>query len=50
MLYVQDMEYKEDEEYDFLQSQVKAWPSIGMPSGVYVPNPGIASGCFVRSP
>jgi hypothetical protein len=46
LLYVQDMEYKEDEEYNFTQSQLGGWPWIGMPSGVFIPNPGMSVWVF----
>ena len=47
LLFVQDMEYKEDEEYNFTQSQgAAAWSWIGMPSGVYIPNPGMSVWVF----
>ncbi|MFZ9595682.1 MAG: hypothetical protein ACO3A2_06340 [Bdellovibrionia bacterium] len=48
--FVQDMEYKEDEQIDFLASQLKggkdAWPWFGMPSGVYLVNPGMSLWVF----
>jgi 4-amino-4-deoxy-L-arabinose transferase-like glycosyltransferase len=44
------MEYKEDEEYNFAWSQLigktQPWPAHGMPSGVYVPNPGMSVWTF----
>jgi hypothetical protein len=46
LIFVDDMEYKEDEEYNFTQSQIAAWPWVGMPSGVYVPNPGMSVWAF----
>jgi hypothetical protein len=40
------MEYKEDEEYNFTQSQAIGntvpWPWFGIPSGVYLVNPGMS--------
>ena len=46
ILFVQDMEYKEDEEYNFTVTQRGDWPWIGMPSGVYIPNPGMSVWAF----
>lgn len=47
LFYVQDMEYKEDEEYNFTQSQAQAaWSWVGMPSGVFIPNPGMSVWVF----
>ena len=47
LVHVEDMEYKEDEEYNFLKTQGSdAWPWIGMPSGVYIPNPGMSVWIF----
>ncbi len=48
---VQDMEYKEDEEINFTQSQAivasfPRLPATGMPSGVYIPNPGLSVWMF----
>jgi hypothetical protein len=48
---VADMEYKEDEEINFTASQaiVRDWPKLpptGMPSGVYIPNPGLSVWMF----
>jgi hypothetical protein len=44
------MEYKEDEELNFYFSQAighsTPWPWVGMPSGVYVPNPGMSYWIF----
>jgi hypothetical protein len=49
-LYVRDMEYKEDERYDFTQSQVigntAPWPTYGIASGVYIVNPGMSIWVF----
>jgi hypothetical protein len=49
-LYVQDMEYKEDEQYNYTQSQVigttQGWPTYGIPSGVYIVNPGASIWVF----
>jgi hypothetical protein len=45
-IFAEDMEYKEDEEYDFDQSQLPGWPWVGMPSGVYIPNPGMSVWVF----
>src|ERR1700733_1046568 len=51
LLYVNDMEYKEDEEYNFTQSQLigtaqQPWPWYGIPSGVYLVNPGMSIWVF----
>ncbi len=49
LIHVEDMEYKEDEEFNFLKTQASgaaAWPWIGMPSGVYIPNPGMSVWIF----
>ncbi|MBI2712427.1 MAG: hypothetical protein HYX41_06185 [Bdellovibrio sp.] len=50
VLYVQDMEYKEDEEYNFTQTQLignsQPWPWYGIPSGVYLVNPGMSIWVF----
>lgn len=47
---LEHMEYKEDEEYNYVWSQMigqsKPWPMWGMPSGVYVPNPGMSVWVF----
>jgi hypothetical protein len=46
MVNVQDMEYKEDESYNYTQSQVigvsQPWPSVGIPSGAFIVNPGMS--------
>ncbi len=48
--FVQDMEYKEDEEYNFTQTQLigntQPWPWYGIPSGVYLVNPGMSIWVF----
>ena len=45
------MEYKEDEEYNFTQAKlagsVLSWPATGMPSGVYLQNPGMSIWVFI---
>src|SRR6478609_4224484 len=50
VLFVHDMEYKEDEEYNFTQTQLigvsKPWPWYGIPSGVYIVNPGMSIWAF----
>jgi hypothetical protein len=50
LIFVQDMEYKEDEELNFYYSQAIGnhlpWPWVGMPSGVYIPNPGMSYWIF----
>lgn len=50
VLFVEDMEYKEDEEYNFIQTQLigntKPWPWYGIPSGVYLVNPGMSIWVF----
>jgi hypothetical protein len=50
MLFVEDMEYKEDEEYNFTQTQLigttQPWPWYGIPSGVYLVNPGMSIWVF----
>jgi len=50
VLFVEDMEYKEDEEYNFTQSQAIGntlpWPWFGIPSGVYLVNPGMSIWVF----
>jgi hypothetical protein len=50
VLFVQDMEYKEDEEYNFTQTQLigitQPWPWYGIPSGVYLVNPGMSIWVF----
>jgi 4-amino-4-deoxy-L-arabinose transferase-like glycosyltransferase len=47
---LENMEYKEDEEYHFTQSQVvgqiRPWPTVGIPSGVYLVNPGMSVWVF----
>lgn len=49
-LWLSDMEYKEDEEFNFVQSQlvggIHPWPWVGMPSGVYLVNPGMSVWVF----
>ena len=50
MTFVEDMEYKEDEEYNFIQTQLignsKPWPWFGISSGVYLVNPGMSIWVF----
>jgi len=50
VLFVEDMEYKEDEEYNFVQTQLigvtQPWPWHGMNSGVYLANPGMSIWVF----
>jgi hypothetical protein len=50
MIFVDDMEYKEDEEYNFTQTQLIGnrvpWPWYGIPSGVYLVNPGMSIWVF----
>lgn len=50
LIWTEDMEYKEDEEYNYLVSQIVGtkigWPWLGMPSGVYIPNPGMSIWVF----
>lgn len=50
LIYVTDMEYKEDEEYNFVQTQLigntQPWPWYGIPSGVYLVNPGMSIWTF----
>lgn len=50
-----DMEWKEDEYYNFVQSQLMIgaghgaghpWPWVGMPSGVFLANPGMSIWVF----
>ena len=45
-----DMEYKEDEEYMFLRHihvGTEPWPWLGIPSGVYIKNPGMSVWVFL---
>ena len=46
LLNAADMEYKEDEEFNFLKSQTigvtEPWPWVGIPTGVYLVNPGMS--------
>ncbi len=42
-----DMEFKGDEQYVFARTQLGTWPSLGMPSSVGVPNPGMSVWAFV---
>ncbi len=46
VLHTDDMEYKEDEEFNFVHSQDTFFAWLGMPSGVYIPNPGGSIWCF----
>ena len=52
LLWSEDMEYKEDEEFNFTQAHLignlggHPWPWTGMPSGVYIPNPGMSVWVF----
>ncbi|MEO5971132.1 MAG: hypothetical protein ABIQ95_14480 [Bdellovibrionia bacterium] len=50
LTFVHDMEYKEDEEYNFIQTQLignsQPWPWYGIPSGVYIVNPGMSIWVF----
>jgi len=49
-LNVEDMEYKEDEQYHYTQSQVigvsAPWPDVGIPSGAFIVNPGMSVWVF----
>jgi hypothetical protein len=49
-LCVQDMEYKEDERYNYTLSQTigttTPWPAYGIASGVYIVNPGMSIWVF----
>lgn len=48
--FVQDMEYKEDEEYNFTQTTLthtQGWPSVGIASGVYLVNPAMSVWVFI---
>ena len=49
-IYVRDMEYKEDERYNYTQSQLigasEPWPAYGIASGIYVVNPGMSVWVF----
>lgn len=51
LIYTSDMEWKEDEYYNYVQSQAigggHPWPWVGMPSGVYLANPGMSIWVFV---
>jgi hypothetical protein len=51
LIYTEDMEWKEDEYYDFVQTQLighdRPWPWAGMNSGVYLANPGMSIWVFV---
>jgi hypothetical protein len=50
VLFVEDMEYKEDEQFNFLQTQLigktQPWPWVGIASGVYIVNPGMSIWVF----
>lgn len=50
-LFLEDMEWKEDEHYNFIVTQLVGrtdpWPWVGMPSGVFIPNPGMSVWVFV---
>jgi hypothetical protein len=46
VLYIEDMEYKEDERLFFEGSQRGDWPWTGMPTGVYILNPGMTQWIF----
>lgn len=49
-LYVNDMEYKEDERYNYAQSQLigttEPWPAYGIASGAFIVNPGMSIWVF----
>lgn len=51
LVWLEDMEWKEDEHYNFIVTQLigrtDPWPWFGMPSGVYIPNPGMSVWAFV---
>jgi hypothetical protein len=51
LMWTSDMEYKEDEEYHFVQSQTvgktQPWPWVGIPSGVFLVNPGASVWVYV---
>lgn len=51
LIYVEDMEFKDDEHYNFIQTQLigrtDPWPWVGMPSGAFLPNPGMSIWVFV---
>ncbi len=50
LVHLDDMEFKEDEHYNFIQSQLigreRPWPWLGMPTGIYIPNPGLSVWVF----
>ena len=51
LIWVEDMEYKEDEEYMFLRhlrvGSSESIPWLGIPSGVYIKNPGMSVWIFL---
>ena len=51
LIWLSDMEWKEDEHYNFIVTQLVGrsdpWPWWGMPSGVFIRNPGMSVWVFV---
>ncbi|MBI4925696.1 MAG: hypothetical protein HY843_07210 [Bdellovibrio sp.] len=51
VVFLDDMEFKEDEHYNFIQTtligKTDPWPCCGLPSGVYLANPGMSIWAFV---
>ncbi|MCM2279955.1 MAG: hypothetical protein NDJ89_17920 [Oligoflexia bacterium] len=51
LLWLEDIEFKEDEHYHFIMTQLAGrgdpWPWVGLPSGVFIPNPGLSIWMFI---
>jgi hypothetical protein len=51
LVWIEDMEWKEDEQWSYRMSQevgrVRPWPIVGMPTSLKIPNPGLSVWAFV---
>ncbi len=51
LVWIEDMEWKEDEQWSYRMSQevgrVRPWPRVGMPTSLEMPNPGLSVWVFV---
>jgi hypothetical protein len=51
LVWIEDMEWKEDEQWSYRMSQevggVRPWPLVGMPTSLKIPNPGLSVWAFV---
>lgn len=51
LVWIEDMEWKNDEQWSYRMSQqvgrTRAWPAVGMPTSLGFPNPGLSVWMFV---